>query len=148
MTHTLYWFCVLMYIMGNALCLFWITIPALKEKCRIANKTFTWKEWWGCDRHLVYGNLIFGAALVVGLDEIVNWKPAAIYYLKWVFFLVGAFGTQIAQEKWGQFKKVISKLIDVKTNLADSITGGTTTVQETIEKAKETTGMDINVTPK
>lgn len=144
MTHVLYLFCVAMFVLGQALMLFWFTIPQLKEKCRIANKVFTWKEWWACDRHLVIGNLIFGAILIMGLDEFLNWKPAALEYIKYFFAVVGAFGPTIVQEKWGTFKKGISKLIDVKTNIADAVTGGTTTVKETIEKGIEATGQDVS----
>lgn len=144
MTHGMYLFCVLMYILGQGLLLFWFAIPQLKEKCRLANKPFSWKEWWKCDSTLIIGNAIFGAILVLGIDELVHWKPGVLDYVRWVFAIAGAFGPTIVQEKWGSFKKGISKLIDIKANLADAVTGGTTTVHDTIEAAKQ---QDILVSP-
>lgn len=148
MNHQTYVICVAMFIAGQLLLLFWFTIPQLKEKCRIANKVFTWKEWWNCDWNFVIGNMVFGAMLILAIDELVYFKPGVLDYIKWLFGVAGAFLPTIIQEKWGNFKKGISKLIDVKTNLADAITGGTNTVQETIQAAKDTTGMDVSVTPK
>lgn len=148
MTHLMYLFCVAMYVLGQGLLLFWFTIPQLKEKCRIANKVFTLKEWWECDRTMVIGNMIFGAILVLGIDELVHWKPGVLDYIKWFFAIAGAFGPTIVQEKWGSFKKGISNLIDIKSNIADTLTGGTTTVKETITKGNEALpGADVTKAP-
>lgn len=136
-----------MYVAGQLLLLFWFTVPQLKEKCRIANKPFEWAEWWKCDASLIIGNLIFGFILVFGIDELVTWKPGVLDYIKWLFAVAGAFGPTIVQEKWGSFKKGISNLIDIKANLADKVTGGTTTVKETIAAA-ETKGIEVDVTKK
>jgi len=143
MGHQLYWFCVAMYIGGQLLMLFWFTIPQLKEKCRIANKTFTWAEWWSCDWNLVIGNMVFGAVAIMGLDEFINWKPDVLNYIKYFFAVLGAFGPTIVQEKWGSFKKGITKLLDVKANISDAMVGKTTTVASAVEKGNELTGMDV-----
>jgi len=135
------------YILGLGLALFWFTIPQLKEKCRTANKPFTWKGWWECDNSLVIGNLIFGIIAVVCLEEIVKWKPIVADFMKVFYVVLGAFGTTIVQEKWGSFKKGISNLLDVKANIADAVTGGTETVKETIQKGNEATGIDVSTSP-
>lgn len=42
----------------------------------------------------------------------------------------------------------IKKMVDVKTNISDSVTGPTATLKETIEKGKVATGQDPSPTPK
>lgn len=147
MSTKLYLFCVAMYILGQALTLFWITVPSLKEKCRIANKEFSWKDWWKCDWNIVFGNMIFGLILILGLKELITWKPEILDFVKWLFALLGAFGTSIAQEKWGQFRKTLNNLLDMKANLSDAVTGGSNTVEETVSKGKNA-GVDIETSKK
>ena len=148
MSTPLYFFCVLMYVLGAALCLFLITIPALKNKCRVANKPFSWGEWWSCDWNIVIGNLVLGAMLIIGLNELIAWKPGVLDYIKWFFALAGALGTSVIQQRWGQFSKSLNSLLDVKSNISDVITGGTTTVKDTVDAGSQATGQDVSVKPK
>lgn len=119
MTHWVYIQCVLMFLLGQAAHLFLIKIPAIKEKSRVANKSFAWKDWWACDWNVVIGTQVVGALVIFGLDEIVNWKPEVLDYVKWFFAGVGAFGSTIAMAKMSQFDKSINKVIDIKTDIAD-----------------------------
>ena len=91
--------------------------------------------------------MIFGAIVIIALDELIAWKPFVLDYVKWGFGLLGMFGTQLAQEKWGQFKKGLSKLLDVKANISDAVTGKTTDVNDAIIKGTEATNTDVSQTP-
>ncbi len=143
MTHTLYWFCVAMFILGQAAHLFLLKIPAIKTRCRAANKSFYFKEWWNCDWYIIIGTQVIGAMVILGLDEIVKWKPDVIYYVKWFFAAVGAFGSSVAMAKGSSYEKSLHNLLDVKSNVSDAVTGGTDTVKETVQKGTEATGQDI-----
>lgn len=122
MTHWLYIQCVLMFILGQAVHLFLVKVPAVKERCRVANKPFTWGEWWNCDWNVIIGTQIIGGLIILGLDEIVTWKPDVLTYVKWFFAGMGAFGSTIAMAKFSQFEKSLNTVIDIKTDKADGIT--------------------------
>lgn len=143
-----YFFCVLMYLLGQALYLFLFTVPSLKEKCRIANKPFSWGDWWTCDWNIIVANFILAAMLTIGLKEFITWKPGVMDYIKWFFGGAGMLGTSLVQEKFGQFRKSINTLLDVKSNISDAITGTATTVKEAVELGKEATATDVSPTPK
>lgn len=146
MTHQQYWLSIAMFIGGQLIMLTWVTVPSLKEKFKIANKDFSFWKWVRSDINIIIGNLIFGAVLLVGVDEIIAWKPDIAKYVKFFYFFMGAFGTTIAQEKWSQTKQKVSQLIDVKTNISDAVTGGSNDVSETIAKA-ESIGIDATKPP-
>jgi hypothetical protein len=146
MTTSLYIQCVAMFILGQAAHLFLIKIPAVKARCRAANKPFTWKEWWNCDWNVVIGTQIIGALFIIGLDQFLNWKPQVLDYIKWFFAFVGASGSAIAMAKWSQYEKGLTALLDIKSNVSDAVTGGTTTVKDTIEKGEAATGEVITET--
>lgn len=144
MSITDYFVCVVMYLLGQALYLFLFTVPGLKTKCRIANKNFSWAEWWSCDWNIVIANFIIAAMLILGLKEFLAWKPGVLDYIKWFFGGAGMLGTSLVQQKFGQFSKSINSLLDIKANVSDVLTGGTETVKETIEKGTEATGQDVS----
>ena len=147
MTLSLYLQCVLMFILGQAAHLFLVKVPSIKERCRAANKKFTWKEWWDCDWNVIIGTQIIGALIIIGLDQVLHWKPQILEYVKWFFAGMGAFGSTIAMAKMSQFEKSINGLIDIKSNVSDTVIGPTTTVKETIQKA-EAQGIIVEPTPK
>lgn len=122
MSHWLYLQCVIMFVLGQALHLFLVKVPAIKERCRVANKPFSWNEWWGCDWNIIIGTQVAGALVIFGLDEIVNWKPEVLSYVKWFFAAVGAFGSTVAMSKMSQFEKGLNKVVDIKTDIADNKT--------------------------
>jgi hypothetical protein len=119
MTLSLYLQCVLMFVLGQAAHLFLVKVPAVKERCRVANKPFAWKEWWRCDWNVIIGTQIIGALLIVGLDQFLHWKPQVLDYVKWFFAAVGAFGSTVAMAKMSQFEKSLNNVIDIKTDIAD-----------------------------
>jgi len=119
MTISLYVQCVAMFVLGQALQIFLIKIPAVRERCRVSNKAFTIHDWFGCDWNIVVATFIIGAMLIIGLDQIVHWKPGILDYVKWFFAFVGAFGSNVALAKWSSFEKGLNNLIDIKTDIAD-----------------------------
>ena len=127
--------CIVMLILGQALHLFLLKVPSLKARARAAGKPFSWKEWWCEDWNIVVSTLIIGALVTVGLNELVTWKPEILDYVKWFYAAIGAFGSTVAQAKFSQYEKKLLAVIDIKSNVSDEVTGGTTTVKETIEKA-------------
>jgi len=148
MSPTTYWFCVAMSVLGQAAHLFLVKVPGLKKTARALNKQFTWKEWFASDWNIIVGTQVITALCILGLDEIVTWKPEVLSYVKWFFAGIGAFGSTIAMAKMSQFEKQLTALTDVKASVSDAVTGGTTTVKETIEKGTEVTGTTIESTIK
>lgn len=147
MSTKMYLFCVVMFILGQAAHLFLIKIPAVKARSRAANKTFIFKEWWACDWNIIIGTQVIGALLIFGLDQIIYWKPGVLDYVKWFFAGMGAFGSTIAMAKGSQFEKQLTGLMDIKSNIADTVTGGTITVKDSIAKGSAATGTDVSVNP-
>ncbi len=147
-TTKLYFFCIVMYLLGQALYLFLFTIPSLKQKGRIANKPFTWGDWWACDWNIVIGNFIIAAMLTIGLKEFVRWKPDVLEFVQWFFAGAGMLATSIVQQRLGQFSKGLNSLLDVKANISDTVTGTTTTVKEAVEKGTDVTGQDVSTQTK
>lgn len=123
MTLSLYLQCVAMFICGQAVDLFLLKIPELRALYRKANEDFNWKKYWQSDWNVIVGTQIVGAMVVLGLNEIVQWKPAILDYVKWFFGGLGAVGSAIIVSKWSGCKKYIMSIIDNKTNIADKFTG-------------------------
>jgi hypothetical protein len=121
MTISLYLQCIAMCFFGQAVHLFIIKIPALKERSRVANKSFSMRDWWACDWNLVIGTFAIMAILLIGLDELTKWQPVILNKVKWLFAFVGAFGSTVAMSKWSAFEKGINNVVDMKTNIADEV---------------------------
>ena len=147
MTLSLYIQCGLMFFLGEALYLFWIKFPAFKERAMANNKPFKYSEWWECDKNLIIGLNILAPTLFVGADQIIHFQPEVMDYMKWLFWLVGFSGCNVVLNKLSQFSKGQITMLSLKANVADILTGGTTTVVDTIEKGKEVTGKDITQSP-
>lgn len=121
MTLSLYLQCVAMLILGQLLQIFIIKIPDIKSRAKLANQLFIWKDWWASDWNLVIGTAILGAIAVIGLDQLVVWKPEILEYVKWFFAGIGFFGSTLVMAKYSQYAKYFNGVIDVKTNLADGL---------------------------
>lgn len=142
-TFEQYAICVAMFILGQAAHLFLIKIPAVKARCNAANKIFYFKEWFNCDWNIIIGTQVIGALVLLGLKEVITWKPGVIEYVRWFFAGIGAFGSTIAMAKGSQFEKSLTGLLSMKSNVSDTVTGGTHTVNETIQKGTAATGQDV-----
>lgn len=139
MTTKLYWICVAMFLIGQVLTLMLMTIPKHRKMAKAANKHFSLKAWFNSDWNLVVATQAMGVALILGLDQLLSWKPEILNYVKWFFLAVGGFSETIGS-KWSSFGKNIEKLLDIKANVADNMVGHSATVEEVKEKFTETTG--------
>lgn len=119
MTTSLYIQCVAMFILGQLLQLFWMKIPSVKKRAKAANYKFSWKEYWAEDWTLVIGTNILGAMIVFGLDQLVHWKPYILEYVKWFFAGIGYFASSAVLSKLSSYEKVLTNVIDIKTDIAD-----------------------------
>jgi hypothetical protein len=135
--------CILMFIGGQALHLFLIKVPAIKTRARAANKQFIFKEWWECDWNIIIATQIIGALCIIGLNELAQWNPTILAYVRWFFAGIGAFGSTVAMSKFSQYEKELTRVLDIKSNIADVVTGGTKTVKDTIQKGHDATGQDV-----
>lgn len=147
MSIYLYVQCGIMFLLGEGIYLFWIKFPSFKEKAASINKPFKYSEWWDCDKNLIIGLNLLAVSLFFGLDQLLHFKPAIMDYTKWFFWLIGYTGCNIVFNKMSQFAKGQLKLGDIKSNIADLLTGGTTTVAETIQKGNEVTNQDVTKPP-
>lgn len=143
-----YLICAAMSVLGQLAHLFLIKIPSIKNRARAANKAFIFREWWNSDWNVVLGTQVLILMLILGLKEFLTWKPGVIDYVRWFFGLFGAFGSTVAMAKGSSFEKNLTGLIDVKSNVADAVTGGTSTIQDTVQKGTEATGHQIEATKK
>lgn len=113
--------CVAMLILGQSLQIFIIKVPDLKQRAKLANQKFIWGDWWTADWNLVIGTGILGAMAIIGLNEIFQWNPAILSYVKWFFAGIGFFGSTIVLAKYSQYAKYFNGVIDSKTNIADGL---------------------------
>lgn len=121
MTTWLYLQCVAMLILGQALQIFLIKVPDIKKRAKLANQQFIWKDWWISDGNLVIATMIIGAMAIIGLDQIIHWKPGILEYVKWFFAGIGFLGSTVVLAKLSQYTKYFNQVIDVKTNIADGL---------------------------
>lgn len=128
--------CILMFIGGQLLHLFLIKLPAVKKRCLAGNIEFSFVEYWKEDKYLVIATNVFGAMIILGLNEIIAWKPLVLQYIKWFFAFVGAFGSSVILSKFSIFEKKLQAIVDQKTNQLSDIKGGT-----------EDTNINVNTKP-
>lgn len=138
--------CVIMALLGQALHMLIVKIPSFKAKSRAVNKEFSFKEMWLCDWNVILATPVIIAMITIGLKEIVAWKPAIWDAVKWFYAGIGAFGSTIAMSRFSSFESTLTNLLSIKSNVADAVTGGSTTVNETIQKAEDV-GITVEKTP-
>lgn len=121
LTIWIYVQCIIMFILGQLISLFLIDIPETRKLSRIANHTFSWKEWWQKEWNVVIGVQLIGIVVFMGLDQLLHWKPQILDKVKWFFAIFGIVGSGIAA-RIGAYRRTILTVIDKKTNIADGIT--------------------------
>lgn len=122
MTLSLYLQCVAMFVCGQLLQLFWLKIPSLKKRAKAANYKFSAADYWNEEWHLIIGTEVLGAMAIMGLNEIVHWKPEVLDYVKWFFGAIGAFGSSVMLSKLSSYEKKLTEVINVKTDTSDAVT--------------------------
>lgn len=121
-TYMLIW-CAAMYICGQLFHLFVQKIPAMKTRAKAANFKFTLKDYWNEEWYMICGALVLGMMLTIGASEIVQWKPQVADWMRWFYGFVGYFFNSLIVGKLGQYEKKLSRIIDIKTNIADKVEG-------------------------
>jgi hypothetical protein len=136
-----------MFMVGQALHIFWNKIPAFKKRCAAANKPFSFKEMIADDYHVIIGLQFFAAAVLIGLDQLVHFKPWLMEYTKWLLWLVGAYGSSVAFQKYSQYDKKLNDFIDKQANFTSAMLGNTGTAQEVVNKSADQYGVDATLPP-
>lgn len=121
MTLSLYLQCVGMFLIGQGLTFFFVTTPMLRELYRKAGEEFSMKKYWKDDWNKIIGVQLLGALVILGLDQIIQWKPWVLNGVKWWFAGLGALG-DILGARWSTYRKTAMTIIDRNTNIAKSIT--------------------------
>lgn len=145
MTLNDYLICYACFFGAQLLHLFWIKIPALRARSKAANRPFNIGDYFKEEWNILAGAQIVCVLLMAAYNQLNEWKPEwHLMRISRIFFIVlGGWGTSILLSKWGVVDKRVNKLMDVKANLSDAITGGTTTVGETVHKAEQM-GIDVS----
>lgn len=126
-------------LLGILFHVFVIKFPAVKGRAKAANLNYTFKDYVTEDWTVLIGNLIVVLMLIVGIDELINLKPAIKNYIKWLFFFVGVSGSSLFMYALSIADRKVKSVIDIKTNIADNIVPPVTPenkegVQEIIDK--------------
>lgn len=74
--------------------------------------------------------------LAITVNEWSNYSAVVKKYITCIFALGGIIGPWLISLISSTSKKYIRKVVDIKTNVAKEVIGETTTVKETIQKAK------------
>ena len=147
MTRDVLMQCLLMSIGAQLLDLLLIQIPQLRKKAAAANKPFSLKEWWNSDWNIILATQVIIIIVTIGYRELVGFSDVFSKYARWIYAGIGGFGSSIAMANWSSYNKLLTKLFSVKSNIADVMTGGTTTVSDTIKKGSEAVGQDVSINP-
>lgn len=119
MTTETYLWCFLAGLLGIAFYIFAIKIPAIKERAKVANTSFTYSGYLKNDLNAILASLLTVIILLVVLDELVAIKPAVVPFLKISFVTVGYMGSSVMVAVLGKAQKKLNEIIDVKTDKAD-----------------------------
>lgn len=142
MSTTTYIWCSVMYLIGHGIDLFLVKIPELRLLWAKSNEKFSWNKYWTSDWNVISGTILVGVALVIGIDEIGNWKPEVMKVVKWFFLGLGALASTVIASKFGTAKKYIMKIIDIKANIVSNDIGKTEGIAD-LKQAAAQQGKDI-----
>ena len=120
-----------------------IKMNSLKSKSKSANLKFSAKEFFADDWITIMISVLVVVVCIVLLDEILRFKPSIQAWIKFGFFFVGYTGSSILLYALGKTESKIMAIIDAKTNVSDTVTGGTSSVAETLRKGEIATGQEI-----
>jgi hypothetical protein len=143
MTTSLYWQCVLGYMLGMLFHLFAVKIPSARRSSLAANKAFHVKEYLLYDWPAIVSNILAGAIGVYLVDDLIKWKPSALNTLRVLMACFGFVGSSLLIALFGAYSKYVLRVIDVKTNISDSVIPITS--NEANEIGKQTSNPETQV---
>lgn len=121
MTVNTYLWCLAAGLLGILLFIFTKRVPAMKERYRVANENFTVSQYLKDDSTGIFSSLIAVAIALVLIDEFIIVYPKVTPFLKGGFVFVGYTGVSYLVGILGKAQDKLNKVIDAKTDLADSV---------------------------
>lgn len=105
----------------------WSKFIAMRNKAIQANIAFDWRENVRLDWPSWVATLIAIAICMFLVDSVMNWKPWMIHAIRPIFVTVGWAGADLVITALGASNKYINRIIDIKTSIADKMSGTTNT---------------------
>lgn len=136
-----------MFFLGQVVHLLMVKMPGLRQRARAANKKFSFKDWWYEDWNVIVATNVIGVMLLIGLDEVLQWKPEIQSVVRWFFAAVGMAGSTVVMKYASKYETVLMAVLDIKSNIADQFIGKTESVDELISEGRRVTGRDVSISP-
>ncbi len=118
MTAHLYLECFVAGLMGVIFHLI-IKVNALRKRAITANETFSFTMYIQKDWLSVFISVFTVAIVVYAVDEILDYKPVVMKWLKWFFIAVGYMGSSVLQSLLSKTERQVMEVINRKTDVAD-----------------------------
>lgn len=96
---------------------------SLQYKAKIANTTFSGKEFLKNDSINIAITFVFMASCLFFLEEVTKVYPIMSNWTKGVFWVIGYAGSDLAFRVGGKTSKLLNRVIDEKTNELDKLKG-------------------------
>lgn len=124
--NQLYVECALISVLGAGLKI-WIKFAAMRSKAFQANVKFNWGENVRLDWPAWITSLFVIVICMFLIETALDWKTWMVLAIRPLFVCVGYMGTDLFIYAMGAANKMINRVIDLKTTIADKQTGTLTT---------------------
>jgi hypothetical protein len=108
-----------MGMLGLLFHVFVIKLPALKKRSAVANIHFSFGNYLQDDWIALSASVIALIIALMGIDELIKYKPIVGEFVKWLFVFVGYTGSSTLQALLSKTDTAINKIVDRKTDVAD-----------------------------
>lgn len=122
MDTKLYIWCALSALLGMALHVFAVKLPAALTRAKTANVKLTGMQFLMSELPGLCSTLAAIAIALLVVDEVLNYKPNLSGWLKGLFAFYGYTGSSILLAVFGKVGKQLNSIVDIKTNIADEVT--------------------------
>lgn len=112
--------CFIACLIGNVIHLAFLLSSRAKD-ARAANEPFSFLQLISIEKYGLIFDFVGSVGLVFAADEIVD-SPWIMGKIKLGFILIGIGGSYVVMQFFGQSKKIIRKVVDKKTDIADNKT--------------------------
>ena len=114
--------CALIAVLGGGLKI-WQKFIGQRSKAKDSNVKFNSKEWARMDWPTWIETLIAIGICMLLIDILLQWKPWMMLAIKPIFATVGWVGADLVVTGLGASNKWINAMINIKTTIADKVTG-------------------------